>query len=74
MRFNSVSPGLVETPLSSKITGNPIARKASEKMHSLGRIGKPKDITNMISFLVNPENNWITGQNFVVDGGLSSSK
>jgi len=43
-------------------------------MHSLGRIGKPKDITNMISFLVNPENDWITGQNFVVDGGLSSSK
>jgi NAD(P)-dependent dehydrogenase (short-subunit alcohol dehydrogenase family) len=74
LRFNSVSPGLVETPLSSKIIENPIARKASEKMHSLGRIGKPKDITNMISFLVNPENDWITGQNFVVDGGLSSSK
>ena len=74
IRFNSVAPGLVATPLSSKIVSNPIALKASEKMHALGRIGKPKDISNMIQFLINPQNNWITGQNFVVDGGLSSTK
>ena len=43
-------------------------------MHTLQRIGKPKDISNMIKFLINPENNWITGQNFIVDGGLSSTK
>ena len=43
-------------------------------MHALGEIGKPKHISNMISFLIDPENNWITGQNFVVDGGLSSTK
>ena len=74
IRFNSVAPGLVATPLSSKIVSNPIALKASEKMHALGRIGKPKDISNMIQFLINPHNDWITGQNFVVDGGLSSTK
>lgn len=74
IRFNSVSPGLVSTPLTEKITSNPLSLKSSEKMHSLGRIGKPKDISNMISFLVNPKNDWITGQDFVVDGGLSSSK
>ena len=74
IRFNSVAPGLVATPLSSKIVNNPIALKASEKMHALGRIGEPKDISRMIQFLINPQNNWITGQNFVVDGGLSSTK
>jgi 3-oxoacyl-[acyl-carrier protein] reductase len=74
IRFNSVAPGLVTTPLSSKIVNNPIALKASEKMHALGRIGTTKDISNMIQFLINPQNNWITGQNFTVDGGLSSTK
>ena len=74
LRFNTVSPGMVETPLTSSITSNEIVRKASEKMHTLQRIGKPKDISNMIKFLINPENNWITGQNFIVDGGLSSTK
>ena len=74
LRFNTVSPGMVETPLTSSITNNEIVRKASEKMHTLQRIGKPKDISNMIKFLINPENNWITGQNFIVDGGLSSTK
>ena len=74
LRFNTISPGMVETPLTSSITSNEIVRKASEKMHVLQRIGKPRDISNMIKFLINPENDWITGQNFIVDGGLSSTK
>ena len=74
LRFNTISPGMIETPLTSSITSNEIVRKASEKMHALQRIGKPRDISNMIRFLINPENDWITGQNFIVDGGLSSTK
>ena len=74
LRFNCVAPGLVDTPLSSRITSNPIALKSSQKMHALGRIGKPSHVSNMIKFLIKSENDWITGQNFVVDGGLSSTK
>ncbi len=74
IRINTVSPGLVDTPLASKITKNPISLKASEKMHALGRIGLANDITRMIIFLITKENNWITGQNYVVDGGLSNTK
>ena len=69
-----MSPGLVDTPLAAKIISNPIALQASKKMHALGRIGTPKHISNMIMFLVNKENDWITGHNFVIDGGLSSTK
>ena len=47
---------MVDTPLTESITKNDIVRKASEKMHALQRIGKPKDISNMISFLINSEN------------------
>ena len=74
IRINTVAPGLVDSPLSSKIINNSIALNVGKKMHALGEIGKPKHISNMISFLIDPENNWITGQNFVVDGGLSSTK
>jgi len=74
IRVNTVSPGLVNTPLSKKITENPIILKASIKMLALDRIGKPKQISNMINFLINQENDWITGQNFILDGGLSSTK
>ena len=74
LRFNAVAPGLVDTPLSSRIVNNPNALKVSEKMHPVGRIGKTQDISHMIRFLLNPSNNWINGQTFYVDGGLSSTK
>ena len=74
LRFNAVAPGLIDTKLSEKIVNNPVSLKVSKKMHIRGRIGKTKDISNMIQFLLNPENDWITGQTFIVDGGLSSTK
>ena len=74
LRFNAVAPGLVDTPLSSRIVNNPAALQISEKMHPTGRIGTTKDISEMIRFLLNPSNNWITGQTFIVDGGLSATK
>ncbi len=74
LRFNAVAPGLVDTPLSSSIVNNPNSLEYSKGLHITGRIGEPKDISNMIQFLINPENSWITGQTFTVDGGLSSVK
>ncbi len=72
IRVNCVAPGLTETPLTARITGNEASRKASEAMHALGRIGRPEDIASAMAWLLDPENNWITGQIFGVDGGLSS--
>jgi NAD(P)-dependent dehydrogenase (short-subunit alcohol dehydrogenase family) len=74
LRFNAIAPGLVNTPLSSRIVNNPAALEVSIKMHPSGRIGEPSDISRMICFLLNPENSWITGQTFRVDGGLSATK
>ena len=39
---------------------------------ALGRLGTPEDIAQAIVFLLDPANNWITGQVLAVDGGLSS--
>ena len=72
IRVNCVAPGLVDTPLASRITGNEAALKVSTAMHALNRIGKPEDIASMIDFLLDPSNSWITGQVFGVDGGLGT--
>lgn len=71
LRFNAVAPGLVSTSMTVQLTGNPNALKTSKAMHALGRIGSPEDIARAIIFLLDPQNNWITGQVLAVDGGLS---
>ncbi len=72
IRVNCVAPGLVETPLTAKITSNEVALKASLAMHALGRAGKPEHIASAIAWLLDPENDWVTGQVLGVDGGLGS--
>lgn len=71
LRVNAVAPGLIETPLTAALTGNETSRKFSEAMHALGRLGKPEDVARAIVFLLDPANNWITGQVLAIDGGLS---
>ena len=74
VRVNVVAPGLVETPLTAKITGSEAARSASIALHPLGRLGIPDDVASAIAFLLHPDNGWITGQVLGVDGGLASAK
>ena len=74
IRFNAVAPGLVDTPLSSAIMNNPSSLEYSKNLHVTSSVGKPKDISSMLQFLLDPNNNWITGQTFPVDGGLSIAK
>ena len=72
LRFNVVAPGLVDTPLAAAITGNALVRKASEAIHPLGRIGRPEDVASAVAWLLDPANDWVTGQVMGVDGGLGS--
>ena len=43
-----------------------------EKKHPLG-IGKYEDVINSISFFLSKNSKWITGTNFIIDGGFSAS-
>lgn len=72
LRFNAVAPALVQTQATAGITSNPRALEASRAMHPLGRIGQPDEVAAVIAFLLDKSNNWITGQVWGIDGGLST--
>ena len=71
LRVNAVAPGLTRTRLTAALTESEGSRKVSEAMHALGRLGEPDDVARAVVFLLDPANDWITGQVLGVDGGLS---
>lgn len=74
VRVNAVAPGLVQTPLTEKIWGNPRSAEVSLSMHPVGRFGQPEDIASAILWLASPQQSWVTGQTIGVDGGLGKLK
>jgi NAD(P)-dependent dehydrogenase (short-subunit alcohol dehydrogenase family) len=72
LRVNTVAPGLVRTPLTTRITNSAPAAEASRSLHALGRLGEPEDVAGVIAFLLGPDATWITGQCYGVDGGLGT--
>lgn len=74
LRVNCIAPGLVQTPLSEKITSNPTAASFSRALHPLGRLGEATDISKLAALLLSDDGGWITGQVFGVDGGLGTLK
>ncbi|MFP4599271.1 MAG: SDR family NAD(P)-dependent oxidoreductase [Persicimonas sp.] len=74
LRVNCVAPGLVETPASVQITASEKTKQYSLDLHPLGRIGTAEDIASAITWLLAPQNDWVTGQVLGVDGGLGMLK
>lgn len=65
---NAVAPGFIETDMTAGID-----EKATEmitKLIPLKRLGQPKDIVGLVSFLCSEEASYITGKIFTIDGGL----
>ena len=71
IRVNCVAPGLTYSPMTERITSNEAARKASESMHALKRLGTPEEVSAALEFFLDPKNSFVTGQVLAVDGGLS---
>ena len=67
---NVIAPGYIETDMTSFLTDE--QKEDIIKQLSIKRVGKPEDIANMVSFLCSDESEYITGQVFPVDGGLTT--
>uniref|UniRef100_A0AAU2W374 3-oxoacyl-ACP reductase FabG n=1 Tax=Streptomyces sp. NBC_00008 TaxID=2903610 RepID=A0AAU2W374_9ACTN len=68
VRANVVAPGLIETDMTAGLTE--AARKDILDSVPLGRLGRPDDVADLVSFLVSDRARYISGQVLGVDGGL----
>jgi 3-oxoacyl-[acyl-carrier protein] reductase len=68
IRVNAVAPGLIETAMTEKMTGE--VREYLLNQAALGRPGKPEDVSGVVTFLCSEAAGYITGQTLVVDGGI----
>jgi len=71
IRVNAINPGMVETEgvHAAGIMGSDM-QKGVEAQTPLGRIGQPQDIATAAVFLASPDSEWITGETFVISGGM----
>ncbi len=65
---NAIAPGFIETDMTAALT--PEARAALAEQIPLGRLGAPADVAGVVAFLASDLASYITGQLFVVDGGM----
>ncbi len=80
MRVNTISPGAIVTPIFAKGLGVPeekqeqateaIAHILAQKL-PVGRAGRREDIANTAVYLASDESSFVTGQDIIVDGGLT---
>jgi NAD(P)-dependent dehydrogenase (short-subunit alcohol dehydrogenase family) len=74
IRANCVLPGAIDTPMlrtSIAMCEDPESvRKACDRSHALGRIGKPSEVAEAVAFLASDAASFITGAYLLVDGGM----
>jgi 3-oxoacyl-[acyl-carrier protein] reductase len=72
IRVNGVAPGLIESDMSAKmrkVYGEERMKEVYESI-PLGRFGSPRDVGDLVVYLVSSKGDYITGQVFGVDGGM----
>jgi glucose 1-dehydrogenase len=69
IRVNAIAPGPTLTGLTRASYADPEARRATEAVIPLGRLGQPDDLVGAVLFLASDEARWVTGSTVTVDGG-----
>ncbi len=68
--INSVAPGYIMTEAAKEAFSDE-ALADVERYIPVGRLGQPSEVASLVSWLVSKENSYLTGQNIIIDGGLT---
>ncbi len=71
IRANAVSPGMIATTLTRPLVSDPVIVERMVAKTPAARIGAPEDVADVVLFLVSDLARFVTGQNVVVDGGMT---
>jgi NAD(P)-dependent dehydrogenase (short-subunit alcohol dehydrogenase family) len=80
VRVNSVHPGIIDTPIWTKVNAGALApgsnavdvETMAESAVPTGVLGQPRDIANGVLFLASDESAYMTGTELIIDAGLSA--
>ena len=70
IRVNAIAPGYVDTPILSMVPDN--IKEAMGNELPIGRLGKDKEIANLICYLLSDDASFITGSIIPIDGGFTA--
>ncbi|MEZ5687746.1 MAG: glucose 1-dehydrogenase [Caenibius sp.] len=71
IRANSVHPGYIRTPMMTEALDDEGIRVASASV-PIKRVGEVEDVSNLVVFLASEESAFITGSEYIIDGGLTA--
>lgn len=74
IRVNAVAPGLIRTAMTEQLLLDPVYRELIFEGTPVGRMGTPRDVAELIAFLVSDRAGFICGQTILVDGGWTAAR